>query len=190
MDTMVACNYTGCTAQYRRKEHLNRHARKHYPAARLTCEDCGKTFDRSDTLRRHRQLHLRDGQESMPRAARACDRCHTSKTRCDGKEPCDACSQRGLRCTFSRWPKQALVGDATTSELMSEAEVQTLRTSVDYQEHERSERSERPHIPGASKEVQNSASATRELSPRNYAAYSNREEWRRRSRAAGYRLLC
>ncbi|KAF4237431.1 hypothetical protein CNMCM8980_002452 [Aspergillus fumigatiaffinis] len=37
---------------------------------------------------------------------------------------------------------------------MSEAEVQTLRTSVDYQEHERSERSERPHIPGASKEVQ------------------------------------
>jgi hypothetical protein len=154
MDTMIACDHTGCTAQYRRKEHLNRHARKHYPATQLTCELCGKTFDRSDTLRRHRQLHLRDGRESMPRAARACDCCHASKTRCDGKEPCNVCSRRGLRCTFNRWPKQALVGDAATSKLMSEPEVQTSRTSVDYQEHERSERSERPLIPGASKEVQ------------------------------------
>lgn len=133
---------------------MNRHARKHYPATQPTCEDCGKTFDRSDTLRRHRQLHLRDGQERMPRAARACDCCHASKTRCDGKKPCNVCSRRGLRCTFSRSPKQALVGNAATSKVMSEPEVQTSRTSVDYQEHERSERSERPLTPGASKEVQ------------------------------------
>lgn len=150
LDTMIACDYPGCTAQYRRKEHLNRHARKHYPSTQLSCEDCGKPFDRSDTLRRHRQLHLRDKQQSTPRAARACDYCRASKTRCHGEEPCNVCFRRGLRCTFNRRPNIALVADAAASMLISEPEVQTSHTSVDYQEHESSKR---PLIPDASEEI-------------------------------------
>ncbi|KAL2810343.1 hypothetical protein BJX63DRAFT_423177 [Aspergillus granulosus] len=104
---MLLCGYPGCTAQYRRKEHLNRHARKHCAAPQLVCEHCDKTFERSDTLRRHQQLHRREEPDSTPRAVKACDRCHSSKTRCDGKLPCNACSRRGFRCTFDRQSKRA-----------------------------------------------------------------------------------
>ncbi|KAL4930417.1 uncharacterized protein BDV17DRAFT_289646 [Aspergillus undulatus] len=106
---MIACDYPGCAAQYRRKEHLTRHARKHYPtAARLTCEVCNKSFDRTDSLRRHRLLHARAGEEAPPRTSRACDQCHSSKTRCDGGTPCNVCSsRRGGACTFDRFSKRA-----------------------------------------------------------------------------------
>ncbi|KAL4782330.1 hypothetical protein BJX76DRAFT_332931 [Aspergillus varians] len=111
---MISCDYPGCTAKYRRREHLTRHARKHFPAAQiLTCEVCNKAFDRTDSLRRHRQVHLRDqGADIVPRASRACDRCHTSKTRCDGHEPCNVCSRRGVACTYNRLAKRAVTGDS------------------------------------------------------------------------------
>ncbi|KAL6233802.1 hypothetical protein BDW75DRAFT_182152 [Aspergillus navahoensis] len=102
---MITCDYPGCTAQYRRKEHLTRHARKHAPLAqRLACDVCGKAFDRTDSLRRHRQLHRREQEHegSGSRAVKACDRCHESKTRCDGVQPCGICLKRGMMCTFDR----------------------------------------------------------------------------------------
>ncbi|KAL4913614.1 hypothetical protein BDW62DRAFT_220585 [Aspergillus aurantiobrunneus] len=109
---MIACDYPGCTAQYRRKEHLTRHARKHYPTApRLTCEVCSKTFDRTDSLRRHWQLHLREG-DNTPRTSKACDQCHASKTRCSGGEPCSVCSRRGALCTFNRLSKRTVARDS------------------------------------------------------------------------------
>ncbi|KIA75804.1 hypothetical protein HK57_00418 [Aspergillus ustus] len=117
---MLSCDYPGCTAQYRRKEHLNRHARKHCAAApQLACELCDKTFERSDTLRRHQQLHLRQDNDATRRAAKACDRCHSSKTRCDGKQPCNVCCRRALRCTFNRQSKRAsgaVTGDENPTE--------------------------------------------------------------------------
>ncbi|KAL2864395.1 Zn(II)2Cys6 transcription factor [Aspergillus lucknowensis] len=130
---MIACDYPGCTAQYRRKEHLNRHARKHYSTAQLTCQDCGKAFDRSDTLRRHAQLHRREHEESTPRAARACDRCHASKTRCDGQEPCRVCSRRGLRCTFNRRRKAAEPPSTTASEARDEPRAVLTNVNEDLQ---------------------------------------------------------
>ncbi|RDW61131.1 Zn(II)2Cys6 transcription factor [Aspergillus mulundensis] len=61
-------------------------------------------FDRVDSLRRHRLVHRRE-REDAPRTVRACDRCHASKTRCDGEYPCDVCLRRNLRCTFDRLTK-------------------------------------------------------------------------------------
>ncbi|KAF3395772.1 hypothetical protein F1880_006522, partial [Penicillium rolfsii] len=151
LDTMISCDYPGCTAQYRRKEHLNRHARKHYSFIQLTCEVCGKLFDRSDTLRRHHQLHRNDKPQSTPRTARDCDLCRASKIRCHGDEPCNRCLLRGLRCTLSRRPKTALVSDAAVSMVMREPALPTSNTSVDHQEHESSPG---PHILNASEEIQ------------------------------------
>ncbi|KAL4938648.1 hypothetical protein BDV06DRAFT_231633 [Aspergillus oleicola] len=104
---MISCTYPGCTAQYRRKEHLTRHAKKHYTSTpRLTCEVCHKKFDRTDSLRRHRQLHTRHGEDVAPRTSKACDQCHRSKTRCDGGQPCGVCARRGGACTFDRLSKR------------------------------------------------------------------------------------
>ncbi|KAL3492284.1 hypothetical protein BJX62DRAFT_224627 [Aspergillus germanicus] len=113
---MLSCNYPGCTAQYRRKEHLTRHAKKHDDTSQLACEHCEKTFKRSDTLRRHQQLHLREEADNTPRAAKACDRCHANKTRCDGRQPCDVCSRRGLCCTFDRRSKRPSKGPLAATE--------------------------------------------------------------------------
>ncbi|KAF4216785.1 hypothetical protein CNMCM8980_006013 [Aspergillus fumigatiaffinis] len=129
---MLACNYPGCTAKYRRKEHLARHARKHIPTAqRLTCETCNKAFDRSDSLRRHRQLHLRgEGESSVSRTARACDHCHASKTRCNGIEPCNGCSRRGITCTFSRLAKRGVNDDNSHSPAPADRTGGTTDTSM------------------------------------------------------------
>ncbi|KAL3462137.1 hypothetical protein BJX64DRAFT_299768 [Aspergillus heterothallicus] len=110
---MLSCNYPGCSAQYQRKEHLNRHARKHCVITQLACEHCDKTFERSDTLRRHQQLHLREVPDNASRATKACDQCHSSKTRCDGKQPCNVCSRRALECSFNRQSKRGLSKNAT-----------------------------------------------------------------------------
>ncbi|KAL4959690.1 Zn(II)2Cys6 transcription factor [Aspergillus stella-maris] len=104
---MIQCTYPGCNAQYRRKEHLTRHTKKHYPSTtRLTCEICHKSFDRTDSLRRHKQLHAREGDDAAPRTSKACDQCHSSKTRCDGGQPCAVCARRGGICTFERLSKR------------------------------------------------------------------------------------
>ncbi|KAL3477078.1 hypothetical protein BJX99DRAFT_246402 [Aspergillus californicus] len=124
---MIACAYPGCTAQYRRKEHLTRHARKHGPAAQqLTCDRCHKAFDRTDTLRRHQLLHRREGERSIPRTAKACDQCHLSKTRCDGGTPCNVCSRRSVECTFFRESKKAPVRPGSTGEGQDEETDQDL----------------------------------------------------------------
>ncbi|KAL4948562.1 hypothetical protein BDW69DRAFT_198784 [Aspergillus filifer] len=104
---MIQCTFPGCNAQYRRKEHLTRHTKKHSPSTtRLTCEICHKTFDRTDSLRRHKQLHARVGDVAAARTSKACDQCHFSKTRCDGGQPCAVCSRRGGVCTFERLSKR------------------------------------------------------------------------------------
>ncbi|KAL2844413.1 hypothetical protein BJX68DRAFT_269644 [Aspergillus pseudodeflectus] len=136
---MLSCEYPGCTAQYRRKEHLTRHAKKHDDSSQLACEHCDKTFERSDTLRRHQQLHLREEANSTPRAAKACDRCHASKTRCDGRQPCDVCSRRALCCTFdrrskrpSKGPPATEIGIADSSSSVSESQGSSYGDSLPF----------------------------------------------------------
>ncbi|KAJ6115354.1 hypothetical protein N7486_001132 [Penicillium sp. IBT 16267x] len=98
------CQFPSCTASYRRKEHLNRHEAKHSPQKEFPCSICARNFGRrypgaSDTLRRHvRREHKMI--EPLNRAARACENCHASKSRCQGAVPCDECLRRKLECSF------------------------------------------------------------------------------------------
>ncbi|KAJ5548347.1 hypothetical protein N7513_005581 [Penicillium frequentans] len=106
------CQFPSCNASYRRKEHLNRHEAKHSQPQSFPCSNCDRTFGRrypspslspnpetSDTLRRHVR---RDHKviEPLNRAARACENCHASKSRCQGAVPCDECLRRKLECSF------------------------------------------------------------------------------------------
>ncbi|PFH56271.1 hypothetical protein XA68_16792 [Ophiocordyceps unilateralis] len=63
---------------------------------------CGRSFSRSDLLRRHAGIH--GGAATMPdsRRGKACDTCHANKTRCDGGLQCSLCSKRGVACTYGR----------------------------------------------------------------------------------------
>lgn len=56
----------------------------------------------SDTLRRHKKIHLKLDEVSAPRVSRACDRCHFQKSKCDGANPCGICARKGLECSFTR----------------------------------------------------------------------------------------
>ncbi|KAL4862773.1 hypothetical protein BDV12DRAFT_178375 [Aspergillus spectabilis] len=93
------CQFPGCNARYRRKAHLNRHERSHTKQQAFLCSNCGRGFQRSDTLRRHiRKQHKII--EPLNRARRACVGCHAGKTRCEGGIPCEECVRRNVQCSF------------------------------------------------------------------------------------------
>lgn len=52
-------------------------------------------------LRRHLARHEAAAAAAAadPRRGRACEACHTNKTKCDGGDPCTLCSRRGIACT-------------------------------------------------------------------------------------------
>ncbi|OJJ65849.1 hypothetical protein ASPBRDRAFT_60199 [Aspergillus brasiliensis CBS 101740] len=94
------CQYPGCNARYRRKEHLKRHeGSKHAQLQAFVCSICGSQYRRSDTLRRHVQRRHKT-TEPLDRARRACAGCHIGKSRCEGGVPCDECVRRNIPCSF------------------------------------------------------------------------------------------
>ncbi|KAJ5931062.1 hypothetical protein N7466_006555 [Penicillium verhagenii] len=95
------CQFSGCNASYRRKEHLNRHETKHTQQKSFPCSNCDRTFGRSDTLRRHLQRNHQI-TEPLKRASRACENCHAAKARCQGGVPCDECVRRKFKCSFDK----------------------------------------------------------------------------------------
>ncbi|KAL4950114.1 C6 and C2H2 transcription factor [Aspergillus filifer] len=93
------CGYPGCTASYRRKEHLNRHSASHTKGQRFSCLYCTSTLARSDLLRRHVQKYHPDKEPPAVRTQKACESCHARKERCDGGYPCSRCHRRKVLCS-------------------------------------------------------------------------------------------
>ncbi|PYH91180.1 C2H2 type zinc finger domain protein [Aspergillus ellipticus CBS 707.79] len=101
LEALFACSHPGCGRGYRRKEHLNRHAASHRQHLTSPCPFCLKVFARNDTLRQHVRLNHKDKVLNPTRALKACNHCRSRRSRCDGKAPCDACQQKGLRCSLA-----------------------------------------------------------------------------------------
>jgi len=57
---VLHCSYEGCKSTYTRKEHLNKHLKKHQgilPERNHFCGTCGKSFTRKEHLQRHVRIH-------------------------------------------------------------------------------------------------------------------------------------
>ncbi|TLD11697.1 hypothetical protein PspLS_11816 [Pyricularia sp. CBS 133598] len=97
----LRCEHCGET--FLRREHRDRHLRRHSGVKPFRCEVCEKSFARRDTLLRHSTIH-RHGDEarSTPRrCAQACLSCAKLKQRCRGGLPCARCQDTGTECTYA-----------------------------------------------------------------------------------------
>lgn len=100
------CHFPGCGLSYRRKEHLTRHAKSHFQAQSYGCPFCSRVFARNDTLRQHVRTNHKNKELQSCRAVQACEFCRLRRSRCNGQRPCDACSQRGIQCSYSQNPRR------------------------------------------------------------------------------------
>ncbi|KAK2761629.1 hypothetical protein FQN54_001457 [Arachnomyces sp. PD_36] len=108
------CRFPGCTARYRRKEHLSRHEAQHTQPQSFKCAICNRDFGRNDTLRRHMQRNHKVN-EPIARARHACSSCRTSKSRCEGGAPCSECVRRGIHCSLISEANAETESGSTTS---------------------------------------------------------------------------
>ncbi|KAH6693936.1 hypothetical protein F5X68DRAFT_228341 [Plectosphaerella plurivora] len=92
-----------CGKSYARREHLRRHQTSHDQKKHI-CGQCGAAFARTDILRRHVREHA-----SPNKRPKACDACHSNKTKCNGGEQCSLCTRRGIPCTYSSSDSRASV---------------------------------------------------------------------------------
>ncbi|KAK1689437.1 fungal-specific transcription factor domain-containing protein [Colletotrichum godetiae] len=100
-----------CKAEFRRAEHLNRHALRHLGVRPFACPTCAASFARRDSLQRHMQSHADvnsspPGSDTPKRArrscvSRACRHCARSKQRCDGGDPCARCQSKNRSCVYT-----------------------------------------------------------------------------------------
>ncbi|KLP02444.1 unnamed protein product [Fusarium fujikuroi] len=89
--SMLRCDF--CSETFKRKEPLERHARRHSGAKPFKCKSCSKAFSRKDVLMRHSNMHASDPSETSttrgrPRKAPARKACSSSKLRCSQHTSC------------------------------------------------------------------------------------------------------
>ncbi|KAG4271860.1 hypothetical protein FPRO04_10592 [Fusarium proliferatum] len=91
--SMLRCDF--CSETFKRKEHLERHARRHSGAKPFKCKSCSKAFSRNtrDVLMRHSNMHASDPSETSttrgrPRKAPARNTCSSAKLRCSQHTSC------------------------------------------------------------------------------------------------------
>lgn len=100
--TCGICQRGGCSS----KTALNRHHKTHNLEGEHICNVCGLAFYRKDVLVRHcRNLHEgtnNSSSDGRKRSQRACDRCRSSKAKCDGIDPCASCLRRGHKCSYQQ----------------------------------------------------------------------------------------
>ncbi|KAL6229584.1 hypothetical protein BDW75DRAFT_224872 [Aspergillus navahoensis] len=114
-ETSFQCHFPGCGLRYRRKEHLTRHARRHFQPESFECPFCDRVFARNDTLRQHVRIRHKNKELHSGRAIRACNYCRSRRSRCDGKVPCETCLERGIQCSSARSPKVERQGSPTVN---------------------------------------------------------------------------
>lgn len=96
-----------CHREYKRLEHLKRHAVSHTRLPSHTCSACGGKFTRSDALKRHlRTCSHQHPDTSRVSRRRVCNHCAHTKKACDRGFPCQSCQTKGLDCSYSV-PKSA-----------------------------------------------------------------------------------
>ncbi|KAF9892295.1 hypothetical protein FE257_002072 [Aspergillus nanangensis] len=92
-----------CSRSFERSDHYARHIHYHEDQRHYRCPFCPKAFNRGDLLYRHKQIH--SGKAAEPahsgRASRACCACVQSKAKCMDQKPCQRCLSRGIPCVPS-----------------------------------------------------------------------------------------
>ncbi len=131
--SMFQCH--ACGRQYASKATLNRHQKNHLDNySQLTCAECNVTFRRGDLLTRHMQMH--DSQDPQPRKRRrchtACASCRFRRAKCDGLQPCGACSFSDIDCTYSK--SQGRVSEQQPASTETEQEDLALQSPVENTE--------------------------------------------------------
>lgn len=97
---MYKCNV--CDKTYKTRTTLTRHAHNHTDGPNHTCNTCGVSFARRDILNRHlRQGHVDEATKPRQRTHTACEPCRTARTKCDGGEPCQNCTESQKTCSYS-----------------------------------------------------------------------------------------
>ena len=97
---MYKCNV--CDKTYKTRTTLTRHAHNHTDGLTHTCDTCGVSFARRDILNRHlRQGHVDEATKPRQRTHTACEPCRTARTKCDGGEPCQNCTDSQKTCSYS-----------------------------------------------------------------------------------------
>ncbi|EUC43553.1 hypothetical protein COCMIDRAFT_38492 [Bipolaris oryzae ATCC 44560] len=97
----LTCEHCGDT--FLRREHWDRHLRRHSGVKLFQCEVCSKSFARRDTLMRHSSIHHHGDQTHgmQRRCVQACLSCARLKQRCRGGLPCARCQRAGNKCLYS-----------------------------------------------------------------------------------------
>ncbi|KAE8362187.1 hypothetical protein BDV27DRAFT_147175 [Aspergillus caelatus] len=103
-----------CHQRFARREHLERHLRRHSGIRPFPCPSCSRSFSRRDTLARHVTTHGTgaDGLLVRTRGANACLPCSRAKLKCSGGAPCHRCQSKGRNCVYrgsDKPPETALV---------------------------------------------------------------------------------
>ncbi|KAL3447835.1 hypothetical protein BJX65DRAFT_317959 [Aspergillus insuetus] len=91
-----------CHQQFTRREHLERHLRRHSGIRPFPCPLCSRTFSRRDTLARHLTTHGTGAEGLLARArgANACVPCSRAKLKCNGDNPCGRCASKNRNCVY------------------------------------------------------------------------------------------
>ncbi|OJZ85544.1 hypothetical protein ASPFODRAFT_46576 [Aspergillus luchuensis CBS 106.47] len=109
-----------CHQRFSRREHLERHLRRHSGIRPFPCPLCSRSFSRRDTLARHITTHgaRAEGLFVRARSASACLPCSRAKLKCNGGDPCGRCQSKGRNCVYRsfgqiRSPSPAIPDETT-----------------------------------------------------------------------------
>mgnify|MGYP002717417535 FL=1 len=66
----LTCYWDGCGASYGKRDHITSHIRIHTPLKPFSCTICGKSFKRSQDLKKHGRTHISSSSSAAEKGAR------------------------------------------------------------------------------------------------------------------------